>query len=67
MKFNQQYFDSMFKEYNTIDGNKWGINWRASQIKRIEIALEMISNILRKKCIFRVAERETKLKEEEMP
>ena len=51
MKFNQQYFDSMFKEYNTIDGNKWGINWRASQIKRIEIALEMISNILRKKDI----------------
>lgn len=51
MKFSQQYFDSMFKNCDTIDGNNWGINWRASQKKRIEIALEMISKISCKKDI----------------
>jgi len=51
MKYEKAHFEKMFENYNSVEGNDWGINWRASHKKRIEIALDMLIPVLKRKDI----------------
>lgn len=49
MRKNKEYFEKYFDNYSPEEGNEWGINWRMSQIKRMENAAKLLTPALKKK------------------
>lgn len=44
--YNKEFFEQKFENYNEIEGNAWKMHWRASQIHRMEKALEYVKRAI---------------------
>jgi ubiquinone/menaquinone biosynthesis C-methylase UbiE len=45
LNWDKIYFDESFKYYNEKDGNRWGMNWRASMYQYLKFSINFLKKI----------------------